>query len=155
MANKIIEIKVNGFTHEIAADAVTSLADVLREDLGLLGVKKGCGRGQCGCCTVLMDGRAVSSCLVLAVEAHQREIVTTEGVAAQIPEAKALGEALLESGAADDGFAAPGLMVSAASLARSGAADDDEIAVCLSGNTLTRSGYDQVVRAVKAAGKES
>ena len=67
MAKKIIEIIVNGFTHEVAADASMSLADVLREDLGLLGVKKGCGRGQCGCCTVLMDGRAVSSCLVLAV----------------------------------------------------------------------------------------
>ncbi len=155
MAKKIIEIIVNGFTREVAADASMSLADVLRDEFGLLGVKKGCGLGNCGCCTVLMDGRAVSSCLVLALEAHQREIVTVEGLKDASPEVGAIRRGLLETGAANDGFGAAGLSISAFQLAKAGVADDEGIARGLSGHCLDASGYDQAISAVKAAaGKE-
>lgn len=154
MAKKIIEIKVNGFTHELAADASVSLADILRVDLGLLGVKKGCGRGQCGCCTVLMDGRVVSSCLVLAVEAHHREVVTVEGLDSESPKIRAVARQLIDSGAAAEGFGATGLFVTAVDVAQKGVTDDAEVAVGLSGNCLTGCGYDQAIEAVKAASKE-
>ena len=102
-----------------------------------------------------MDGRAVSSCLVLAVEAHQREIVTVEGLSATSPEVEALRRSLLESGAANDGFGAAGLSLSASELVKGGVNGDEAIADGLSGHCLDASGYDQAISAVKAAaGKE-
>lgn len=115
MAKQTIELFLNGDRLEVAVDPWRSLAEVLRQDLGLLGTKQGCNQGQCGACTVLLNGRAVNACLTLAVEAHQRELLTIEGLA-QGPGPHPLQEALAQAGATGCGFCAGGLALSAKEL---------------------------------------
>ena len=127
MAKKIIEIKVNGEPYELAVDTWRTLLEVLREDLHLTGTKQGCGQGQCGACTVLVDGAAVNACLYLAAEAHQREVETIEGLAPDGGSLHPIQEAFIQSGAADCGSCAPGLMMSAKHLlSRNPAPSGDE-----------------------------
>jgi len=96
VAKQLIELIVNGDRYEVAVDPWRSLAEVLREDLNLTGTKIGCNQGDCGACTVLVGGRSVSSCLTLAVECHQKEITTIEGLAASPQELHPLQEAFVE-----------------------------------------------------------
>ncbi|MCB2188693.1 MAG: (2Fe-2S)-binding protein [Deltaproteobacteria bacterium] len=154
MAKRIIEIIVNGDAYQVAVDPWRSLAEVLREDLGLTGTKLGCRLGDCGACTVLVDGRAVSSCLYLAVEAHQREVTTIEGLARSPQELHPLQEAFVEKGAVQCGFCTPGMIMSSVDLlARKPEPSEREIREGLGGNLCRCTGYNKIVEAVATAGQ--
>ena len=107
-----IQLTVNGDTFSLAIDPWRNLNQVLREDLNLTGTKLGCGSGDCGACTVILDGRSVSSCLTLAVEADGKEILTVEGLAPSGEELHPIQEAFIEKGAIQCGFCTPGFVVS-------------------------------------------
>jgi aerobic carbon-monoxide dehydrogenase small subunit len=148
---KIIFLTVNGEPVEAAVEPNTTLLQFLREDLGLTGTKHGCGLGDCGACTVLMDGKAVNSCLVLAVQANGREILTIEGVA-ENGKLHPLQEAFVEKGAIQCGFCTPGMILSAkAFLDDNPKPSDEEIRTALSGNLCRCTGYQKIVEAVQAA----
>ncbi len=111
-----VSLQVNGAAHRLSLDHRTTLLDALREHLGLTGTKKGCDHGQCGACTVLMDGRRVNSCLLLAVTAQDAEITTIEGLAGPDGELHPLQAAFVERDALQCGYCTPGQICSAAAM---------------------------------------
>ena len=128
------------------------LLDVLREELHLTGTKEGCGIGECGACTVLLNGRPVNSCLILAGQAQGSEITTIEGVETEDGDLHPLQEAFLEEGAVQCGFCTPGMILSALSLLRKNPGpSEDEIKEAISGNLCRCTGYKQIVEAIQAA----
>ena len=146
-----IEFVVNGKTQRMDVPGGKRLLDVLREDLHLTGVKEGCGEGECGACTVLMDGEAVHSCMVLAGQLTGHSITTIEGLE-QDGRLGVLQNAFVEQGAVQCGYCTPGMIMSAAGLLnRTPDPTEEEIRVALSGNICRCSGYVQIVAAVKAA----
>ncbi len=150
----LITLTVNTCCHEIAVSPNRTLAQVLREDLGLLGTKIGCGIGDCGACTVILDGRPVNSCLVLAVQANGSEITTIEGVA-EGDTLHPIQEAFIEAGAIQCGFCTPGMILSAKNLLDTQAKPTEkEIREALSGNLCRCTGYQKIVEAVQAASKK-
>ena len=150
---KIIQLTVNGEPFEIAVEANCTLADALREELDFTGVKKGCGIGDCGACTVLMDGLPVFSCLVLAVEADGHDILTIEGVA-EGNELHPLQQAFIDVGAIQCGFCTPGMILNAYALLRENPdPSETEIRRAISGNLCRCTGYQKIVEAIQAAGK--
>jgi carbon-monoxide dehydrogenase small subunit len=152
VAKQIIELIVNGDRHQVAVEPGWSLAEVLREELNLTGTKVGCHQGDCGACTVLVEGRAVSSCLTLAAECHQREITTIEGLAPDPGRLHPLQEAFVEHGAVQCGFCTAGMILSAkAFLDANPAPGEAEIRHGLSGNLCRCTGYVKIVEAVQAA----
>lgn len=152
MAKTTIELRVNGDRYEVAVDPWRSLAEVLREELGLIGTKIGCNQGDCGACTVLLDGRTVSSCLMLAVEADQREITTIEGVAPSAEVLHPVQEAFVEKGAVQCGFCTAGMILSASYLLDGNPAPtEEEIRLGLSGNICRCTGYNKIVEAIASA----
>ncbi len=110
-----ISLTINDKQHQLEVDSTDSLLKVLRNKLGLMGTKEGCGEGDCGVCTVLLDKKPVYSCLVLAVEADGHEVITIEGVA-QIDKWRLLQEQMVKSGAVQCGFCAPGMVLTALSV---------------------------------------
>ena len=112
---KQISLTVNGKSYELRVKPWTTLLDVIRDDLGLIGTKEGCGLGECGACTVIMDGKTVNSCLVLALEAYGKEIITVEGLA-QGDKLHPIQEAFVEYGGLQCGFCTPGMIISAKAL---------------------------------------
>jgi xanthine dehydrogenase YagT iron-sulfur-binding subunit len=150
-----IQVRVNGVDHMLPRiDARVSLLDLLREHLDLTGAKKGCNRGECGACTVLLDGRRVNGCMVLAAAADGREVTTVEGLAAN-GELHAVQKAFIDHDAFQCGFCTTGQVVSAVACIREGhATDDHEIREWMSGNICRCSSYPQIVAAVKAAAAE-
>lgn len=152
MAKQNIDLKVNGFTYRVAVEPWRSLAEVLREELGLTGTKVGCNQGDCGACTVLVDGRAVSSCLMLAVEAHQRDITTIEGLAASPTQLHPLQQAFIDHGAVQCGFCTAGMILSAkALLDQNPDPSEEEIRQGIAGNLCRCTGYTKIVEAISAA----
>jgi aerobic carbon-monoxide dehydrogenase small subunit len=150
---KLITLIVNNQFHEIAVAPNKTLAQVLREDLGLLGTKIGCGIGDCGACTVILDGRPVNSCLVLAVQVNGSEITTIEGVA-EGENLHPIQDAFVENGAIQCGFCTPGMILSAKSLLDNKARPSEtEIRKALSGNLCRCTGYQKIVEAVQIAAK--
>ncbi len=151
---KLISLKVNGKVYEVAVSPNQTLVDFLRNELDLIGTKKGCEVGDCGSCTVLMDGRAVNSCLVLAVQAHGREIQTIEGL--ESPEGlHPIQKAFVEKGAIQCGFCTPGMILTAKSfLDKNPAPDREEIRKAISGNLCRCTGYQKIVDAIEAASVE-
>ena len=146
-----IELIVNGKTERLDVPGGKRLLDVLREDLHLTGVKEGCGEGECGACTVLMDGEAVHSCMVLAGPLAGHTVTTIEGLE-QDGRLGVLQNAFVEQGAVQCGYCTPGMIMSAAGLLnRTPDPTEEEIRVALSGNICRCSGYVQIVAAVKAA----
>jgi xanthine dehydrogenase YagT iron-sulfur-binding subunit len=147
-----VHVRVNGVDRALLRiDARVSLLDLLREHLGLTGAKKGCNRGECGACTVLLDGRRVNGCMVLAAAADGREVTTVEGLAAD-GELHAVQKAFIDHDAFQCGFCTPGQVISAVACIREGhATDDHEIREWMSGNICRCSSYPQIVAAVKAA----
>ena len=136
-------------TVQVEPDAL--LIDVLRERLGLMGTKEACGEGECGACTVLLDGRPVTSCLVPARKAHRREVLTVEGLAFE-GELHPLQKAFIEHGAVQCGYCTPGMLMSAkALLDRTPHPTDEEIREAISGNLCRCTGYVKIVEAIKAA----
>jgi carbon-monoxide dehydrogenase small subunit len=144
-----VELRINGHTIEVGIEAHRTLLEVLRQDLGLTGTKEGCDGGECGACTVLIDGRAVLSCLTLAVEARGREITTIEGVADQ-DRLDPLQEAFIQEGAIQCGFCTPGMIMSAKGLLnRNPSPTLDEIKRGISGNLCRCTGYVKPLMALE------
>lgn len=144
-----IQLKVNGERHEVAVSVQRTLLEVLREDLGLTGAKDACGLGACGACTILVDGKAALSCLMLAHTAVGKEITTIEGIATG-HELHPLQQAFLDHGSVQCGFCTPGMILSAKSLLDENAsATEDEIRVALAGNLCRCTGYAKIVEAVR------
>ena len=152
MANEVrITVTVNGTDYHVTTRSNNTLADVLREDLGLLGTKIGCNKGECGACTVIMNGRAVASCLVLAGQANGAAITTIEGLAAN-GGLSALEQAFVDEGAVQCGFCTPGMvMASEALLIENPDPTEAEIATALEGNLCRCTGYRKIVSAVRKA----
>ena len=145
---------VNGDRVEFLADPRETLLDVLRDRLGLTGSKEGCGTGDCGACSVLLDGRLVSSCLVLGVEAEGRKVDTIEGLAPG-EELHPLQRTFLEHAALQCGYCTPGFLVaSKALLERNPDPTEEEVRYWLAGNLCRCTGYDKIVRAVLDAAAE-
>jgi len=141
-------IKVNGHEHEIMVEPWRTLLDVLRDDLRLTGAKEGCGKGECGSCTVLLDGEAVNSCLVFAAEVEGKEITTIEGLARD-GELHPLQQAFIEEGAVQCGFCTPGVILTAkAFLDSNPRPTEGEVRRAISGNLCRCTGYDKIVRAI-------
>lgn len=144
---RIVRARINGMPRTFASPPHRTLLAVLRDDLGLTGTKEGCGNGNCGACCVLLDGRAVNACLVLAVEADGRDVVTVEGLAD--PGVHPLQQAFLEHGALQCGICTPGLLVSARALLDvHPRPTEGQVRHWLAGNLCRCTGYDKVVRAV-------
>ncbi len=149
---RIVSLKVNGMPCEVAVPPWRTLADLLREDLRLTGTKAGCGDGDCGACTVLLDGVSVVSCLTLAVEAEGCEVVTVEGLAESREKLHPIQEAFVENGAIQCGFCTPGMELSALHLlSKNPEPTEQEIREALSGNLCRCTGYFKIVEAVKEA----
>jgi aerobic-type carbon monoxide dehydrogenase small subunit (CoxS/CutS family) len=149
-----IQLIVNGIRCEMSIPANRRLVDLLREDLALTGTKIGCGSGECGACTVLVNGMPVNSCLFLAVEADGREVTTIEGLA-QEGRLTAVQEAFIEEGAAQCGYCTPGMIMSSTALLSSNPAPaDTEIKKALAGNFCRCTGYASIFRAVKRASEK-
>jgi carbon-monoxide dehydrogenase small subunit len=148
MAKLHVSTTINGEPQEFLCDANQSLLDVLRGPLGLTGSKEGCGSGDCGACTVTVDGRLVCSCLMLAPEAEGREIATIEGMA-QGDQLHPLQQKFLEFGALQCGICTPGFLMSAkALLERNQNPTETEVRYWLAGNLCRCTGYDKIIRAV-------
>jgi len=146
-----IELTVNGERREADVWAGESLLYVLRERLGLPGSKNACEQGECGSCSVLMDGKLVCACLVLAAQAEGHELVTVEGLGVD-DELHPVQEAFAETGAVQCGFCTPGFVVATADLlARNPSPTDDEIREALSGNLCRCTGYAKIFDAVRLA----
>jgi carbon-monoxide dehydrogenase small subunit len=146
-----IELRVNGEQHETDVWPGESLLFALRERLGLPGSKNACEQGECGSCSVLLDGVLVCACLVLAVQADGHEVLTVEGLAG-VDGLHPVQEAFVEAGAVQCGFCTPGLVVAAADLlARIPSPSDDEIRESLSGNLCRCTGYAKIIDAVRLA----
>jgi len=145
----IVAFRVNGLPVEVDVPAMTPLLRVLREELGLTGTKYGCGEGECGACTVHVDGQTAMSCLVPAVQAAGTDVRTVEGLAG--PDGMdALQRAFLETGGAQCGICTPGMLMAAAEYLRAGGtADDDAIREALAGNLCRCTGYAGIVEAVR------
>jgi len=152
VAKQTIVLVVNGDRYEVAIDPWRSLAEVLREDLRLIGTKIGCNQGDCGACTVLLDGRSVSSCLKLAVEADQREVTTIEGLAPSADTLHPIQRAFVDKGAVQCGFCTAGMILSASFLLENNASPtEEEIRLGLSGNICRCTGYNKIVDAIQSA----
>jgi len=146
-----IDVKVNGETYSIVVDTRETLLDALRYRLGFMGAKEGCGNGNCGSCTVTLNGTVVDSCLVFAVEADGAEVTTVAGVAVD-GKLHPVQQTFIEHGALQCGFCTSGCILSAkALLERNPNPAEHEIRLGLSGNLCRCTGYDKIVRAVMAA----
>jgi carbon-monoxide dehydrogenase small subunit len=146
-----VELKVNGEGYNIMVDTRETLLDALRYRLGFMGSKEGCGNGNCGSCTVDLNGATVNSCLVFAVEGHGAEITTVEGLSAN-GKLHPVQQAFIEHGALQCGFCTPGFIMSAkALLDQNPNPTAQEIRLALAGNLCRCTGYDKIVRAVTAA----
>ena len=138
-------IRVNGRDREVNVPPMKRLLDVLREDLGLTGTKEGCGEGECGACTVLIDGEAVVSCLVPVAQAEHAEVTTIESLNGQHP----LQHAFVRHGAAQCGICTPGMIMAALQLGEQPTLE--EIKVALAGNICRCTGYEAIYRAIQDA----
>jgi len=146
----LITLTVNGVKHSVLVAPETTLLQLLRDCLNLKGTKEGCGKGDCGACTVLMDDRAVNSCITLAGQAAGKRITTLEGLADS--ELHPLQQAFVEEGAVQCGFCIPGMIMSALALLRKNPHPDrDSIRAAIAGNLCRCTGYQKVIRAIERA----
>lgn len=144
-------LTVNGMVHEVEALPTARLLDVLRDQLGLTGTKEGCAEGECGACTVIVDGKAVNSCVMLAVQARGKKILTVEGLAPD-GELDLLQQKFVEYGAVQCGYCTPGMLMSAKALLMGNPVpSEQDIRIALAGNLCRCTGYSAIVAAVKAA----
>ena len=151
----LITLKVNGDTYTVAVDSSRTLNEALREDLGLTGTKLGCSDGDCGACTVLVDGQSVSSCLTLAIAVEGKEITTVEGLAPSGEELHPIQEAFIEKGAIQCGFCTAGMEISALNLLnKNSSPTEEEIRTAISGNLCRCTGYYKIVEAIDSAAEK-
>jgi carbon-monoxide dehydrogenase small subunit len=150
-----IQLRINGDQYAIAVDPWRTLNEVLRDDLNLTGTKLGCGSGDCGACTVLVDGKAVSSCLTLAVEMEGKSITTVEGLAISGERLHPIQEAFVSQGAIQCGFCTAGMELAAAHLLEQNPnPTEKQIREALSGNLCRCTGYNKIVNAIKVAAEK-
>jgi aerobic-type carbon monoxide dehydrogenase small subunit (CoxS/CutS family) len=151
MKKELIELKVNGRRREVAIESSKLLLDVLREDLGLTGSKRGCDDSSCGACTVLVDGVSMLSCTLLGTSLEGQEIMTVEGVS-EHGSLAAIQKAYGDWGGAQCGYCTPGFIMTVKSLlAANPNPSEDEVRNALSGNLCRCTGYNQMYEAIKAA----
>jgi len=149
-----ITVTVNGARERLEVPSNMTLLQMLRDKLGLTGTKNGCSAGECGACTVLVDGEPVNSCLMLAVEADGQQVTTVEGLA-QDSQLSALQEAIIEHNAVQCGFCTPGMLISAhALLERTPRPTEQQIREALVGNLCRCTGYLRIIEAVQTAAKK-
>jgi carbon-monoxide dehydrogenase small subunit len=149
-----INFTVNGEPKELFVEPNRMLVDLIRQDLGLTGTKKGCGTGDCGSCTIILDGSAVKSCLILAVEVDGSEILTIEGLQSG-GKLHPLQEAFIQYGAIQCGFCSPGMMMSAkAFLDQCPKPTEEEVKMALSGNLCRCTGYRKIIEAILAVAQK-
>ncbi len=151
---KQIKLTVNGKFQEVEVQPWDTLLDVIRQQLGLTGTKEGCGHGECGACTVIMNGKTVNSCLVLAMEADGKQITTIEGLS-EGGKLHPVQQAFIDEGGLQCGFCTPGMVISAkALLDENPNPTDEEIRRSISGNFCRCTGYTKIIKSIKtAAGK--
>jgi len=148
-----IQLTVNGQSVDAAVEPNRTLLQFLREDLGLTGTKHGCGLGDCGACTVILDGQAVNSCLVLAIHANGREVLTVEGLA-ENGKLHPIQQAFVDKGSIQCGFCSPGMILSAKALLDTNPnPTEQEIRMAISGNLCRCTGYQKIVEAIGEAAK--
>jgi carbon-monoxide dehydrogenase small subunit len=151
---KRIELTINGDRHEVEVEPRMRLLDGLRDELGLTGTKEGCGTGDCGACSVILDGKLVTSCLVLAVAADGKSIETIEGLASP-RELHPLQRTFMDFGGLQCGICTPGMIIAAKALLEENPDPSEaEIRRCLAGNLCRCTGYVKIIDAVQAAAKE-
>jgi carbon-monoxide dehydrogenase small subunit len=151
MTAKQIKLTVNGTQRELLVDSTWTLLETLRDKLELTGTKEGCSNGNCGACTVMIDGKTACSCLVLAPEADGRDITTVEGLDT-LGQLSPVQDAFVKEGGLQCGFCTPGFLVSTTFLLRSNPdPSEEEIRLNLAGNLCRCTGYDKIVKAVKRA----
>ena len=144
-----MEITVNGQKHEVAVNPNTTLIDLLRDELNLLGTNQACGTGDCGACTVLMNGRAVTSCLVLALDAAGSRILTIEGLDRKGGKLDPIQRSFIDHGAIQCGFCTPGMIMSARDyLKRNPKPTEEEAREAIAGNLCRCTGYVKIVKAI-------
>ena len=150
---RLMTLTVNGTPYEVAIEPQQSLLQLLREELHLTGTKEGCSEGECGACTVLLDGKTVDSCLIFALEAQGREVTTIEGLA-QGDQLHPVQKAFAEYGAVQCGFCTPGMILAAKALLDSNPHPTElEIRQGISGNLCRCTGYVKIVEAIQAAAR--
>lgn len=143
-----ISLNVNGRSHSLEIDSQRTLLEVLRVDLGLTGTKEGCGMGDCGTCTVLLNGKPVNSCLILAVEADGQKVETIEGVAVD-GKLHPIQQAFIDHGGVQCGFCTPGMILSSKALLESNPRPTElEVRTAIAGNLCRCTGYDKIVKAI-------
>jgi aerobic-type carbon monoxide dehydrogenase small subunit (CoxS/CutS family) len=151
MRSKGISFKVNGVQHALEVKSSQTLLEVLRNELGLSGTKEGCGTGECGACTVLLDGKPVNSCLMLAIDAEGREVTTVEGLEKE-GKLHPLQEAFVEEGAVQCGFCTAGMLMAAKGLLEENPhPTEEEIRRGIAGNLCRCTGYVRIVKAIQSA----
>ena len=152
---RLYRLHVNGEDHQVAFEPYKTLLEVLREDMDLTGTKHGCELGECGACTVLLDGEPVMSCISLAVEAEGREITTVEGLA-EAGQPNPLQRAFAATGGAQCGYCTPGMLVTARALLETTPRPSrDQIVEALSGNLCRCTGYVKIFEAVELAARRA
>lgn len=148
---RMIHLEINGDTFDVDVENRRTLLEVLRNDLHLMGTKRMCDTGECGSCTVILDGQAVNSCLVLALDAEGKKIETIEGVA-KGDQLHPIQEAFVSKGAVQCGFCTPGMvMTTKAFLEKNPDPTEEEIKIAISGNFCRCTGYVRIVEAIRAA----
>ena len=151
MSKKHIKTTVNDIEHEILVDSTWTLLETLRDHLGLTGTKEGCSNGNCGACTVMIDGKSSCSCLVLAPEIDNRKITTVEGLADH-GHLSPVQDAFVENSGLQCGFCTPGFMIAATALLNENPPPtENEIRLKLAGNLCRCTGYDKIIRSVQDA----
>lgn len=151
MARITVKLRLNGEDRTFEIPAGRRLLDLIREDAGLTGTKEGCGAGECGACTVLLDGKPVTSCLVLAAACEGREVVTVEGLGHGPHAPHRFQRALVEHGGVQCGFCTPGVAVTGAALLEHGLASGEAARRRLAGNLCRCTGYHKIFAALEAA----
>jgi carbon-monoxide dehydrogenase small subunit len=150
---KLVRLTINDKEYEVAVEPNITLTDLIRYEIGLTGTKKGCETGDCGACTVILDGKTVNSCLVLAVQANGSTVQTIEGLEDENG-LHPLQQSFVEKGAIQCGFCSPGMILSGKNLLENNPnPDENEIRMAISGNLCRCTGYQKIVEAIKAQSK--
>lgn len=148
-----VTLIVNGERYDLKVEPKVTLLQAIRDEIGLTGTKEGCGEGECGACTVLLDGEPVNSCLVLAIDVNGRSITTIEGLSRD-GQLDKIQEAFVENGAVACGFCTPGMVMTAkAFLAKNPTPTEQEVRQAISGNLCRCTGYAKIVKAIMAASR--
>ena len=152
---QVINLDINGELHELAVEPADTLLRALRDRAGLQGTKRGCDAGGCGCCTVLVDGKAVYSCMTFAMSVQDRKITTVEGLGSE-EQLDPLQQAFVDAGAVQCGYCTCGIMMSARELLDSNPSpSEDEIRHGIAGNLCRCTGYSKIIDAIKLAASRS